>query len=123
MINHLWQQAPSPYHYQQAPLSNQSSYPGSSSAMLNTNIGTPTNQNFTNPGSVGPANTSQMYQQQQQQQQLNSSLVNNNNNQGSATVNAHNVSMSGGIESVHNNQNDYSMTVDQSPLLSGIYKI
>jgi len=56
--NQQFQQAPSPYHYQQ-PMSNQSSsYPGSSSAMLNTNIGTPNSnaqQNFMNtaPGSAG----------------------------------------------------------------------
>ena len=101
MQDQQFQQAPSPYHYQQAPLSvnSSSSYPGSTN-MLNTNIGTPTNQQqqhgFTNaPGSV--ANNSQSFQQQQ----LNSSQLN-------LTLNA-------------NNQ-DYSMIVDQSPLLSGNMK-
>lgn len=86
--------------------------------MLNTNIGTPTNPNFMNPGSVGPANTSQIYQNTQipNLQQHNSSMNNNH------VQNAQNVSMTGGIGSVQNNQNDYSMTVDQSPLLSGNIK-
>lgn len=115
--NQQFQQAPSPYHYQQ-PMSNQSSsYPGSSSAMLNTNIGTPNSnaqQNFMNtaPGSVGQ-NSSQHYQQHNTSQQLNNTM----NNQ-----NMQNVSMTGGntdIGSVQNNNQDYSMNVDQSPLLSG----
>lgn len=85
--------------------------------MLNTNIGTPTNQQsfIQGPASVGQ-NTSQSYQQQQQQ---NSSFLNNTLNQ-----NQQNVSMTGGqggIGSVQNNQ-EYSMLVDQSPLLSGNIK-
>ena len=84
--------------------------------MLNTNIGTPTNQQsfIQGPASVGQ-NTSQSYQQQQQ----NSSQLNNTLNQ-----NQQNISMTGGqggIGSVQNNQ-EYSMLVDQSPLLSGNIK-